>query len=162
MENESKENEIMKEVRREFAEAKEWGIKEGWGISALKFFLAGSEETNCFVSKVTKQGVIVGDARNDGKGGPTFINVKEKLAPAEYGKLEHFVDQLVEDAIADRERKRILKRVQNSEKRKGAALLAFKWDGDSLGYVSTRNPDMAALFIYLNDPKYSGYEIVRL
>jgi hypothetical protein len=42
-------------------------------LAKVKYFAAGSEETSCFVAEVLIDGTKVADARNDGKGGCTFI-----------------------------------------------------------------------------------------
>lgn len=43
-------------------------------LKNIKYFAAGSEETDCFVATIYIDGKKAGDARNDGHGGSTFIS----------------------------------------------------------------------------------------
>lgn len=96
-ENKPSMDEIMVELEKEAQEAEAWGTKEGYGLTRLNISARRSEETTNFVADITKNGKVVGDAKNDGFGGSTFVHAKG-LDNADYSKLETWVDILVERA----------------------------------------------------------------
>jgi len=124
-------DEIMIEVDREAKEAEAWGTKEGYGIKGLKVAKYLSEETTAFAASITKNGKVVGDAKNDGHGGSTFVHVngiKENgLNPGDYGMLETWVDILVERA----EEEKWLASQTKSMAKKGVDLILFVRTGRS-------------------------------
>lgn len=99
-------------------------------LKGVKYFAAGSEETNCFVATVYFDGKKVGSAQNDGHGGATFIHYTTPEVAAEvqayaaslpehtyqYGETkgsypssdETVVDGLVDDHIVDQQLTRLL------------------------------------------------------
>lgn len=86
---------ISKQIALESAEAEAWGTKEGYSLSGLKIAEYLSEETTAFAAKITKNGKVVGYAKNDGHGGSTLVEATG-LDNKDYGKLETWVDTLVE------------------------------------------------------------------
>lgn len=44
------------------------------GITDLEYYERMSEETNCFVGNLVLDGIIVGECRNDGRGGSSYFN----------------------------------------------------------------------------------------
>lgn len=57
-------------------------------LANVKYAAFASEETSCFNASVVVNGVVVGTARNDGKGGMTFIEPQTLVdALDEYGAL---------------------------------------------------------------------------
>lgn len=101
-------------------------------LKGVKYFAAGSEETNCFVATVYFDGKKVGSAQNDGHGGATLIHYTSPQVAAEvqayaaslpehtyqYGETkgsypssdETVVDGLVDDHIVDQQLTRLLGR----------------------------------------------------
>lgn len=103
-------------------------------IKNFKFFAAGSRETNNFVCDIYADGIKIGSASNDGGGGSTMLGwdkpeQKEMYLKAEafcqtlpdwdlgHGvsvkmNLENKVDQLVDDAINEKEKVRFKKKME--------------------------------------------------
>lgn len=75
-----------------------------------------SEETLCFTATVYQDGKRIGEAKNDGHGGCTFVYLDN---PREYENvynvdLEEKVDELVYAIDAERQNKKILKQVERA------------------------------------------------
>jgi len=80
-------------------------------LSNVKYSAFASEETSCFQASVVVNDVVVGTARNDGKGGMTFIEPQTLVdALNEYGamlpkrkystmELDQNAESLVDDAL---------------------------------------------------------------
>lgn len=116
---------------REQAEARAWATKEGYALSGLKVFEAGSEETTCFVSNITKNGVKVGDAKNEGHGGSTMVWVKGTLSVKEADMLETFVDSEVEL----QGQKKWMDRQSKSMAKKGVDFVLFFKVGSAMNVI---------------------------
>ncbi len=143
----------------EYKKAEAWGVKEGYGLSALKVFEAGSEETTCFVANITKGGKVVGEAKNEGHGGSTWINVpKIKLSPAEYGMLETYVDKLVE---LQGEQKWIDRQTKSMAK-KGVDFVLFYRVGGALNVIGDYGIKAEAIERSNKQFKTEPYKVVDL
>jgi hypothetical protein len=97
-------------------------------LKNVKYFAAGSDETNCFTATVYIDGVKAGDAQNHGTGGPTDVHpltLEQKLN--EYGatlpkkvhkfaegdfeyeqNAETLIDELLDDYLIEKDLKRRL------------------------------------------------------
>lgn len=117
-------------------------------IVALKRFVhypRMSEETTAFNADIVHEGVVVGSAENEGKGGCTFIHLNDKgraipeivsasrLPEGDEDSLNYIVDNLVEKTIhskwVEKQRKRIEKEL--------ATTVLFNRKGDSEGSFRT-------------------------
>lgn len=102
-----------------------------------------SEETNCFIGKLYIEGKLVGLARNDGRGGETYIenlpktveNRDELIKKAreyclntiptqEYGlgegfkvNLEYYIDIIIENHLKEKDAKRLARAITNASKK---------------------------------------------
>jgi hypothetical protein len=145
---------------RERKVAKDWAVKEGYGLKGIKIFLPGSDETICFQASITKNGKVVGAAENDGHGGCTFIHVKA-LTIEENSKLEAYVDDLVNDEVSKKEVAKAESSAKRWAKKKGFKFLAMKWLGDGqLSYVGGGAKE--GLEAHLAKKGYIGYNVISL
>ena len=152
----------INQIDREFAEARAWGVEQGIALKGLKLFLAGSQETICFVATITKNGKVIGNAENDGHGGCTFVHAKGFDTDP---RLETYVDELV-CAEADRkEGERALKSavsgLKRSAKRRGHNTIAYKMEGETMRNVTGGN-GVTGMNAWLAAKGHQGWTVVSL
>lgn len=123
--------EISAQIKREAKEAEAWGTAEGYALKGLKVAKFLSEETTAFSATITKNGVIVGDAQNDGHGGCTMVHAKG-LDNKDYGMLETWVDILVERS---EEEKWIVSQTKAMAKKGVDFVLFFRTGGSAISVV---------------------------
>jgi hypothetical protein len=144
------------------AKANEWAKAKGYGLSGIKIFLAGSEETICFRANVTQKGKVVGTAENQGCGGPTFVDLRGADSTfAEY--LEMFVAGLIGKEVEKKETAKTISKIKSAAKRKGHAVYAYKMDRNQITSVSHPNPDPMILKAWLDkDGGSEGWTIEKI
>ena len=129
-------------------------------LKKIKYFAAGSEETNCFVAEIHKNGKRYAAANNDGHGGNTCIDgYGEQLAPEVYALLERWADDTLDDYIRSKDRARIDKWIdKNVAKNRAAGLLsAVVRDNQSVSVVPTKLTTVEEF--KASNEKYLGLQI---
>jgi hypothetical protein len=89
-------------------------MKKRFALKAFKHAKFASHETECFEAKLALDGKVIGEARNEGCGGPTFVHFKAGFAipdmtPAE---IEEMVDDLVAAELDKKEEAKFLKKLK--------------------------------------------------
>ena len=117
----------------------------GISLKGFKHYKGMSQETNAFTSGIVLNGVLVGDAENDGHGGCTFVRLNEKgrnipalvaadsIREFDDGSLTSIVDDLVSDEIEAREVERLKKKVAKDL----STMVLFNRKGDKAGSFRT-------------------------
>lgn len=113
-----------------------YAAQEGYALKGLKIFEAMSEETTAFVAKITRRGKVVGEAKNEGMGGSTFIHV-DGVKGADLTMLEFWVDAAVFDEVERREIQRVVSKCARKARAKGAKTMLYKADATGVDYRST-------------------------
>ena len=100
--------------RSDTAYMKPADMKKRFALKAFKHAKFASHETECFEAKLTLDGKVVGEARNEGSGGPTFVHFKESfVCPAmTESEIEEMVDDLVAAELDKKEEAKFLKKLK--------------------------------------------------
>ena len=135
-------------------------------LKKIEFSERMSEETNCFVADLYADGKKIGYVKNDGHGGSTdYYGIDKRssddiqkaeeycktLPDINYGtftiknSLEHTIDQLFEDWILAKERKK-------KEKRMQTCILVGKPDAPVYSYYNFKRPlsDVPKVHLQMN------------
>lgn len=86
-------------------------------LKSLKIATNMSEETIAFTATVYRDGVKIGDAKNDGQGGETFVYMDagfRSITDVEFRELVDAVDELVYAEMDKKEHAKMLKKVDTA------------------------------------------------
>ncbi len=167
------EESVVDNYEKKVKTAEEWAKQNGWGLKSIKLFLAGSEETNCFVADITKDGKVIGNAKNDGHGGSSSIYVGfdkngridgfKEPTKEEYELLEYFVDDAVYKYGNEQETKKVITKIKRKgQKMSGVGYLAYKFVGDEITYFYGPEKYTPQAFEALTSVRGGGYTIVKI
>lgn len=89
-------------------------MKKRFALKAFKHAKFASHETECFEAKLALDGKVIGEARNEGSGGPTFVHFKAGFAIPDMtgAEIEEMVDDLVAEELDKKEHAKFLKKLK--------------------------------------------------
>ena len=135
-----------------------YGIASGLELRKIKFFEAGSEETNCFVADIYKKGKKVGQANNDGHGGDTLARISD-MTDQDYKLLTRWADDQFEAWLKAKEVAKMDKWILKNVVRNAALGLksAVVRDNQSVRVIPTKLTTVEAF--KASNEKYLGLQI---
>jgi len=142
--------------------AKAYGVANKLELRKIKFFEAGSEETNCFVAEIYKAGKRVGHANNDGHGGDTLARM-DVMTDEDHKLLTRWVDDTFEESLNAKELARINKWIDKNVTKMAARgwATAVLRQGNEIKLAPTKCAT-TAVFIATNPGlKFDSVEIRR-
>jgi energy-coupling factor transporter ATP-binding protein EcfA2 len=151
-----------KEFKAKEVRAMAWAKKNGFEVSNIKVFLAGSEETLCFVANVKKDGKVVGRAENQGHGGSTFVDIIKGLSPEESEYLEIFVDAKVNESANEKELKSMINKASRQAEKRGCKLLAYQSKRGTFSHIACPHDNVEAFKKELAARGEGEFTVVKL
>ena len=150
-------NDFWKEQAILDDKAELYAKEQGLTLKGIKYFAAGSQETNCFVAAIYKGAEKIGDANNDGHGGDTFVQVN---GLTEHALLERWVDNKIDKYLQVKEELRTqrwaAKQVANN-KAKGYTVVCRRGNTVSVHPTKAKTLDAAITA----DPKIATAEKIE-
>ncbi len=141
-----------KQWKAEGEAARAWAAENLITVTKAKIFLAGSEETTCFVADVCRGGFVIGKAQNDGHGGGSYFHPvgsasDEARALMQNPLLERFVDDTIDDLATEKELQKAVTSLRSKARKKGARTFGFHVNRTTgeVAAVWSGNPDPSVL-----------------